>query len=309
MKQKQKAVLMGPFVGEFYWECARFAPMLQYYKRRIYNKQDVKFIVFTREERFDLYGRGADILVPLRIPGDYEILSPNCFKLNGLKLFEYKQIAKDFKRKYSQKYDIVKHLLPDVSKGAYVNKNQFPRNQMVYVYKPRLENQTLVENYLPDDGKPLIVLAPRYRNGFKRNWKHWPKFYDIISSNKHLMNEYNFIICGKPGEYKPDSKHRFYDMNDIKLGQSSSLAGLLLVIMSKAYFTFGSQSAIPNISLLYGVYVLEFGCQKTLHTRTYNVRNTPITFIENKKYDIDPTQMATQLERLLIKKRRREKNG
>ncbi len=94
-------------------------------------------------------------------------------------------------------------------------------------------------------------------------------------------------------------------MNDIHLGQSSSLVGLLLVIISKSFFTFGSQSAIPNISLLYGVDVLEFGCQKTLHTKTYNVTKTPITFFENRKYDIDPSLMLKEMSKLLLKKRRK----
>ena len=298
---------MGPFVGELYWECGRFAPMLQYFKRKPFKGQDVKYIVLTREERFDLYGRGADILVPLRIPGDYESFSPNCFKLNGLKLFEYKKIAEDFKQKYSKRYNIIKHVFPDVKKGCYVNKNQFPRSQMIYVYKPRQMNYTLVEEYLPDDGKPLVILAPRFRKlATKRNWQHWDKFYDLLAMDHQLMNEYNFIICGKNGEYWPDKKKRFLDMNDITLKPNSSLVGLLLVIISKAFFTFGSQSAIPNISLLYGVDVLEFGCQKSLHTRTYNVRNTPIKFFENMKYDIDPSLMLRELKALLTKKRRKQ---
>lgn len=279
--------------------------MLPYFKRKQYYNQDIKYIVLTREERFDLYGRAADILVPLNIPGDYINKSPNCFKLNGLKLFEYNKIVGDFKKKYQKRFDIIKHVFPDVKKGSFVNKNQFSKNMMMYNYKPRKENIALVEDYLPNDGKPLVILAPRYRNGFKRNWRHWQKFYDILANNGKLMNENNFIICGRPGEYKPDEQKRFYDMNDIHLGQSSSLVGLLLVIISKSFFTFGSQSAIPNISLLYGVDVLEFGCQKTLHTKTYNVTKTPITFFENRKYDIDPSLMLKEMSKLLLKKRRK----
>jgi hypothetical protein len=128
----------------------------------------------------------------------------------------------------------------------------------------------------------------------------------LLWKKKDLLRDFTFIICGKKGEYKPDIQHRFYDMNDIVIGQNSSLIGLLFVILEKTFFTFGSQSAIPNFSLLYGVEVLEFGCQKTLHTRVYNVKNTPITFIENRRYDLDPKFALDKLEKLL---RRKMKHG
>jgi hypothetical protein len=80
----EKAVLLGPCVGEFFWELFRFAPLLPYYRTKIYNKQDIKFIVLTREERFDLYGKLANILIPLNIPNDYKKLWPNCYSLTGL---------------------------------------------------------------------------------------------------------------------------------------------------------------------------------------------------------------------------------
>lgn len=306
MGGKKKAVLMGPFVGELYWEGGRFAPMLPYMRNKQYRgRDDITYIILTRKERFDLYGKFADILVPLNIPGDYQTRSPNCFKLNGLKKFEYLEIVEKFKKKYSGRFKIIKHIYPDVNKGVYDNKNQFPRSQMRYVYAPRDENYKLVHDYLPNV-KPWVVLSPRFRKGFKRNWKHWQKFYDLLWSKKDLLKEYTFIICGKKGEYRPDNQGRFYDMNNIVLGENSSLVGILLVILENTYFTFGSQSAIPNFSLLYGVEVFEFGCQRMLHTKTYNVKNAPITFIENRRYDLDPKEALTKLEKLL---RRKKKNG
>jgi hypothetical protein len=117
------------------------------------------------------------------------------------------------------------------------------------------------------------------------------------------MDSFHFILCGKEGEYIPDPKHRFYDMNDMTVGKKSSLIGLLLVIMENAIFTFGSQSAIPNISLLYNVEVLEFGCQRSLHTNTYNIKKTPITFIDDKKYNIEVPKIYNNFRKLLIKKK------
>lgn len=306
MDGKKYAVLMGPFVGELYWEGGRFAPMLPNMLKTEYrNRNDIAYIILTRRERFDLYGKFADILVPLSIPGDYNSLSPNCFKLNGLNGNEYKDIADKFKAKYSQRYKILKHIYPDISKGQYVNKNQYQRTKMTYIYSPRKENYKLVDEYLPNE-KPVVVLGSRFRKGFKRNWKHWQKFYDLLWNRKDLLKDFTFIICGKDGEYRNDIHDRFYDMNKIKIGKESSLVGILLVILERAFFTFGSQSAIPNFSLLYGVDVLEFGCQKALHTRTYNVKNTPITFIDDKKYDSDPSVMLNKLEKLI---RRKERNG
>lgn len=305
MGGKNNAVLMGPFVGELYWEGGRFAPMLPYMRNKQFKGKDVTYIILTRKERFDLYGKFADILVPLKIPGDYETRSPNCFKLNGLKRSEYLEIVEKFNTKYSKRFNIIKHIYPDVTKAQYVNKNQFPRSQMRYVFAPREENYKLAYNYLPN-GKPWVVLAPRFRAGFKRNWKSWQKFYDLLWKKKDLLRDYTFIICGKKGEYRPDIQGRFYDMNNIVLGENSSLVGILLVILENTFFTFGSQSAIPNFSLLYGVEVFEFGCQRMLHTKTYNVKNAPITFIENRKYDLDPNAALTKLEKLL---RRKTKNG
>ena len=71
----EDAILMGPFVGELYWEAGRFAPMLpKMYQHDRKNKiQHPKYIILTRQDRFDLYGKFADILVDhsARIqPGD-----------------------------------------------------------------------------------------------------------------------------------------------------------------------------------------------------------------------------------------------
>jgi len=305
---KEDAVLMGPFVGEFYWETARFAPMLPAMRSRDYKKRDVKYIIFTRPERFDLYGKYADILVPLKIEGDYENKIPECFRLIGFKPEEVKKLAKKFRNKYEERYNIIKHIYPDTSKGKFVNKNQFHPSQMLFNYSPRDENYTLVDQFLPKNNKPNIIISPRFRKGFKRNWNSWKEFYNLLAADKELIQDFNFIICGKKGEYVPDDKNRFLDMTNIPLTVSSSLVGLLLVILEKSIFTFGSQSAIPNISLLYGVEVLEFGCQKKYHTVTYNVKNTPITFIENKQYNIKPDEIFKKFKSCIIKKKG-EKNG
>ncbi len=298
---KEDAVLLGPCVGEFFWELFRFAPLLPHLRMKKYRKRKIKYIVFTREERFDIYGKMASILVPLKIPGDFVNKWGNCYKLMGLKYTKYEEIAAMFRDKYSKRYNIVEHLFPNVRKPYFCQKNQYPKTQMIYEWYPRDRNVELVDAYLPKD-KPLVVLSPRYRGDLKRNWAHWETFFDMVADDKYLMNHFNFILCGKVGEYIPDKQKRFLDLNDIQLDGDSSLAGVLLATMSNAFFTVGSQSAIPNISLLYGVEALEFGNQKVLHTKTYNVKNTPVTFLEDPFFKIDPKLIFKKFKTRLQKK-------
>jgi hypothetical protein len=292
---------MGPFVGELYWEGGRFAPMLPYMRQRTFKGKDYVYIILSREERFDLYGRNADILVPMRIEGDYINKFPECFRLQNFSVEEYEKLAVNFRKKYSEKYNIIKHVYPNIKKTFFLNKNQFSSDLFLYSYAPRKMNYEIVDEYLPKDEKPLVVLAPRFRKGFRRNWNQWLTFYDLLYNSK-LLKEFNFILCGKKEEYQPDPHKRFLDMNDIVLKPSSSLVGVLLAILERAFFTFGSQSAIPNFSLLYKVDVLEFGCQRNYHTKVYNVRNTPITFFDNPKYDWPAQDALKQLEKLLKEK-------
>jgi hypothetical protein len=301
---KDNAILFGPFVGEMYWECGRFAPILPFYRKNKYRGRDITYVVLTREDRFDMYGKWATILIPLKISGDYIQFKPNCFRLNGMGESEYLSLVKKFRDKYSTRFNIIEHVFPDIKKGKYDNKFQY-RNIYDYNFKPRNKNYDLVNNFLPVNDKHIVIISSRFREGFQRNWPNWQTFFDILY-NDPIYNKFNFIICGKKGEYIPDSKNRFLDINQIVLEEGASLIGLLLVLMEKSFFTIGSQSAIPNISLLYGVEVLEFGCQGTLHTKTYNVKKTPITFIDNPKYNIDPLVLFNKFKGLLINKENKE---
>ncbi len=297
----KKAILMGPVVGEFFWEFFRFAPMIPHFRKKQYRGKDITYIVLTREERFDVYGRMANILVPLQIPNDYKKMWPNCYTLMGLSMPKYHEIAKIFRQKYAKKYNIINHLYPNIGEKYFCGKNQYPPSKMIYEWHPRKRNLELVDSYLPTD-KPLVVISPRYRGDLKRNWPHWNTFFDMVAEDNYLMDHFNFILCGKAGEYIPDKQKRFLDLNDIQTDENSSLAGLLMATMSKAFFTFGSQSAIPNISLLYGVEALEFGNQKSLHTVTYNVKKTPVTFVVDHGFKVSPKIIFQKFKSLLKKK-------
>ena len=73
----KNAILLGPVVGEFFWEFFRFAPLLPHFRRKQHRRSDITYIVLTREERFDIYGKMANILVPLKIPNDYRNMWPS----------------------------------------------------------------------------------------------------------------------------------------------------------------------------------------------------------------------------------------
>ena len=168
---------------------------------------------------------------------------------------------------------------------------------MNYDYLPRKSNQEIIQKYM--NGKPVVILAPRYREGLKRNWSYWDQLYDMIWETKELIEKYNFIICGRYPDYIPDYKNRFLDINKMDQNINTSLIGLTIECMKKSILTIGSQSAIPNISLLFDVPVLEWGHQKYLHTVTYNIKNTKITFLEDLTYSISPKIIYHEIIKIL----------
>jgi len=149
---KESAYLFGPFIGELYWELYRFAPYAMHMKK---THPEESLIVFTRPSRFDLYGRYADVLVPLKLNGDI-VEKQECFKLNGVSLEDYKFIAHFLKSKYKKKYNIVGHFYPNIL-WRYNVKWQFPRHLMNYDFLPRKGNEIIV-NSLYGDSTALILI-------------------------------------------------------------------------------------------------------------------------------------------------------
>lgn len=296
-KIKPKVVLVGPCIGEMYWEFGRFAPYVMWKREQEYKSSSIKFIVLTRQTMFDLYAGCASVFVPLSIPGDGTLYKPNCFRLDDFPDDAYNFIIKTFYNKYSKNHQIVEHLKPDVSRKNFLNKNQFPRNKMLFNYYTRIENNTTIEKNT--ERRPFVILAPRYRKGLKRNWPHWQKLYDLIYDDKRLFEKYNFMICGKYPDYIPDKYERFLDVNKFNTTTDVSLIGLTIESIRKAELTVGSQSAIPNISLLFKVPVLEWGHQKQLHTIEYNPFKTRVTFIEDMNYTINPETVYSEMLKLL----------
>ena len=145
---KQPVYLFGPFVGELSWEFFRFAPYAIHLKKE---KPHIPLIVFTRQSRFDLYGKYADILIPLRIPNDVN-LTRDCFRLDSLLVKDYGKIARTVRAKYKDRYEVLEHYYPDISSWRYKIRWQFPRNLMDYDFRPREKNKLIAQMFVtPND--------------------------------------------------------------------------------------------------------------------------------------------------------------
>ncbi len=148
MKQKlSKAFLIGPFVGELLWECLYFAPYAIYLKKF---KPKAKLIVFTRPTRFDLYGQYADILVPLNLPFD-KTKHQNGFGHKQINHTSYEKLAKSLFDKYKKRFDIFRHVYPDIEYFYSKVKWQFPRRDMDYNFFPRKLNKVFAESYIKNN--------------------------------------------------------------------------------------------------------------------------------------------------------------
>jgi len=141
---KKPAYLFGPFVGELTWEFFRFAPYAIHIKKEHPN---IPLIVLTRQSRFDIYGRYADILIPLRIPNDVN-LTRECFRLESLLTKDYNRIANRFRSQYKKRFDIIEHYYPDLRGLRYKLNWQFPREKMSYDFKPRYKNKIIAKKFI-----------------------------------------------------------------------------------------------------------------------------------------------------------------
>ena len=299
-EMKEKAILVGPCLGEFYWEAARFASHIIWKRKVQYPDKDIKFIVLTRNDRYDLYGLHVDKIFEFTLT-DEDSYIQNGYRLDGFPPQQYDLVTGHFKS-ICREYDIIEHIYPDISKSQFCNKDQFSKKQMSYDFYPRFENGKRVAEYLGERNQ-LVVLAPRFRKKMERNWPYWQQLYDLIRKSD-IWTEYTFIICGNKNSYVPDYKDRFLDINKIPIDNKVSLSGFLIEILKNSILTVGSQSAIPNLSLLLGTEVLEWGHQEQFHTVDYNPFNTPITFLPDFKYDVKPETVFEKMKNILEKRYR-----
>ena len=300
---KENVVLAGICWGEFFWELFRFAPYIIWKKRVEYKNKNVKFIVITRPNRYDLYGLHSDIFIPLVLDGDETKYKQNSFRLDGISENDCGDIMNSYIENLSTRYNIIEHIKPDISKKQFSTKNQFPPDKRLFWFRPRKANGIVVDKYLSRyNNKKNIIISPRNREGTPRNWEKWQELYNLIQQDKKLMSKFNFIICGAPGTYVEDKNNIFLDMKNVENNINTSASGILFEFLNRSVFTIGSQSAIPNISLLFGIEVLEWGHQKRLHTEEYNITNTKITYIEDVDYNISSEIIYNNITNILYTK-------
>ena len=135
---RETAILVGPFVGSLFWEMYYFAPhMIYLYEHNL----STKFIIFTRGERFDLYGKYADILVRLNIPTDNQSQNFSC---QGISTKSYLELAYNFQRKYGRRFKVKEAIYPDVESWRANIKWQFHRYEMNYSFRPRRKNKEII---------------------------------------------------------------------------------------------------------------------------------------------------------------------
>ncbi len=272
-------------VGELFWEFFRFAPHVFYKKVVEYKDEHPKLIVLTRPDRFDIYGKYADIFIPLDIIGDNQQYIQNSFRLDNFPIDQYNQFENMIYKSFKDMYEILEVIKPDVSKAKFSDKQQFDSNKMLYDFNPRSPNIIEVDQYITKRAK-VVTLAPRFRSNMKRNWIYWQEFYDMIYESG-LTSKFDFVICGKYPDYIPDKKNRFFDINNIPITNEISTIGPTTECIKKSILTIGSQLGIPNLSLLLKTPVFSSGNEEKQQNIEYNIKKTKVHFLKDPNFDLD----------------------
>lgn len=191
---RESAYLIGPFIGELEWEFYRFAPYIINLKK---NNPGCKFIIYTRPSRFDLYGKYADILIPLNLRRD-NLLIKNGFGIRDFTFDKYNILIKYLFKKYSKRYLIVQHIYPDISSWRKKIKWQFPRGQMDYDFKPRNKNNEIIEGVFDSTNSVFIcpfnsdIRHTVYNNGYEPIMLDWVK--DVVKDKSDGIQS-SFVGC------------------------------------------------------------------------------------------------------------------
>jgi hypothetical protein len=240
---KRDAYLFGPFIGEFEWEMYRFAPFAIHLKKK---SPYSKIIVFTRSDRFDLYGKYADILVPLNLKNDKKYKQKK-FAAQGFERRKYKLIADYFFKKYEKRFNILDHFYPDISTWRYRIKWQFSINEMDYDFQPRNTNKEIV-GHLVDSPNNVLV-----------------NFRD--SEIRHSLVE---------RDYNPFMIDWFEDICEKK--NSSSFIGCLILYLKSCKFVVGNvDSSISKLALLLKIPVISINESMSYdEINLLNPFNTPV---------------------------------
>lgn len=267
--------LFGPFIGSLSWEFYRFASHAIFMKK-IY--PNIKIAVLTRPERFDLYGKYADFLVPLKIEND-DVQNQIFFKLKNFEISEYNKLAKQFRTMYKKRFKIEEHFYPDIIDYRFKVRWQFPRFKMDYGFMPRNKNVEIIKDTLPK--KSLILITPPYDINLMQILS------SCIIKNK-LHRKYLFITCGEYGDV-------FYNVDNIPLNNETSKIGYLIEIIKKSRLVIGPKSDFTHLSLLLKKPVISWG--NTSNLDLINPFKTRIIMYNQIPYESIKPQLIQELGR------------
>lgn len=235
--KRPKITLAGPFVGELFWELFRFAPFIINLKKEHPEKT---IAVFTRPERFDLYGKYASVLVPLRIKDD-SIDNQECFRLNTFGKDLYTSIGILFYDKYRKDFVVENHFYPDVG-WRYNLKWQFPRDKMSYDFKPRQENSDLIEKITSDFGKIVVVDKIDQENIESLNSRGYISINirTIPSFCKPKENKVSFVGC----------IIELIKRSEFVISNTTTILGRLSLLLKKPLITIDEKIDYEGLSLI-----------------------------------------------------------
>ena len=230
---KRPAYLFGPFVGELSWEFFKFAPFAIQIKKE---HPDISIIVLTRQSRFDLYGKYADILIPLRIPNDVN-LTRDCFRLDCLLTKDYNRIANKFKSQYKKRFEIVDHYYPDIRGWRYRLKWQFPRRKMSYDFLPRDKNKQIAKRFIKKHNIFIDNINIEYYDNLDV-----VNSIDFFAKVNNQVNDYDTTSLGCMIEGLKISR--------LVVGNLKSHLSHLAILLGKPFICINNKFSIDNINLL-----------------------------------------------------------
>jgi len=279
----KELLLCGPFVGSLSHEYKFFSSHVMWLKM---NRPDLKLAVFTRPERFDLYGEYANYLIPLRIENDKE-KDQIFYKSKIIHIDDYELMIKKIYLMYSKRFDTIHHIYPNIKNFFYKVKYQFQRNQVLYDLQPRKENILVVNNLLKNKSPILIILPKNNQELFGEINKIIQKNTNllfmqsqfnqrdkpVLSQNK-LINNYLFITdCDLSEKF-------YYNINNLKIIENeTSTIGYLIEIIKKSKFVIAPKGDITNLSLLLKIPTIIIGKK----SKIFNPLNTENIFCEENK--------------------------
>ena len=226
----------------------RFAPYAIHLKKIT---PSYKIIVYTRRSRFDLYGKYASVLVPLALKHDNKFTQSK-FGLNRFPQKNYETLVKYFYDKYKNRFDIIEHFYPDISKWRYKIKWQLPRSKMDYDFEVRNENLKIIEGLFDSTSNVFVT----------------KKDSDI----RHMLLDRN---------YNPVMNHWLYDLK--KWNNNISFVGCVIACLKDCKFVVGNvESWLTKLALLLKIPVISINEEMSYDSiHLLNPFNTPVINCRN----------------------------